>query len=500
MTQKTNYSELTSSRKLAANTIINVVAKVIPLAVGVIAIPVLIEKLGTEIFGLLAIIWLVINYLSVFDLGMSPSIVRSLSERLGRNHTDDIPGLLWTGLLFLAFTGVLLGVALYMISPWLVTEVFQIAESNYQAAITSLRYTAFAIPFIISATGFRAILESLQKFAVISTVQAFNSLFNYLIPLMVVIVYTSDLSVIILSLLFVKIMIFAVYLVSAFRAEKTFFSPFVINKAVFKELIGFGKWVTLSNLISSVMTQIDRYFIGAVISLSAVTFYTTPLEVLSKVMIIPMAFISVFFPAFSTLSGKNKKRREQLFLDSQKSVSVLIFPVFFTISLFAGKGLQIWLGNEFVLKSTLIAQIFCLVYMIRGFAYIPSAYIKGINRPDLLTIFHVSECIVLLGILYYLSLGNPEPIHVAYAILSVTVLDTVLIIGACYILIDLKSDFRKEIMLPMVILTFLLLSIFFLSDGLQKWIVFAGGLGIYLVTFRKHLKKLYQKTMASRVV
>lgn len=75
---------LLSGRLLARNTIWNLAGTAAPLLVAVIAVPHLIEGMGKERFGLLAIIWMGIGYFSLFDMGLGQALTMLVAEHLGR--------------------------------------------------------------------------------------------------------------------------------------------------------------------------------------------------------------------------------------------------------------------------------------------------------------------------------------------------------------------------------------------------------------------------------
>ena len=70
---------LFSSRILARNMLLNVAGQGIPMISALVAIPILIHAIGTDRYGVLTIIWMVINYFYVFDMGISRSTIKFVS-------------------------------------------------------------------------------------------------------------------------------------------------------------------------------------------------------------------------------------------------------------------------------------------------------------------------------------------------------------------------------------------------------------------------------------
>lgn len=492
---KKNYQlELTQTKLLGKNSLINILVKIIPMGVGVIAVPIIIRSLGKDSFGIIALIWMVVNYLTMFDLGMSPAMVKSYGKRLGADDMHKIHKVLWTGINLLTLIGLVVGLIFSLSVNYLVVNIFKIDPHLLNEAKTSFYYTGIIIPFIISSASFRSILQTQQRFDIISIIQGVNSLFNYLLPILLVKFTNSGLSTIVLSLLFLKVLIFFLYLIFSFKVEHSIKKFALFDLGVLKEMISFGKWMTVTNIIGPLIGQVDRYFIGSALSVSAITFYTTPLEVLSKVMIIPVSLVSVLFPAFSTLSENSKENANKLFLNSLKTLGIILFPLMFTLAVLAPWGLKLWVGQEFVEKSTFIAQVFSLVFFLRGFGVISASYLHGMSRPDLTAKFHIFEITGLLSvfaILRHFDLVSNGTI--AICILIVTFIDTVLLLTACFFLQTKKLKFLKELSLILLFGLIFIGSQFFIEYKNNTNILLIFGLVIYSIVFFNDLKRLFKK-------
>jgi O-antigen/teichoic acid export membrane protein len=75
--------------------------------------------------------------------------------------------------------------------------------------------------------------------------------------------------------------------------------------------LSFGGWLTVTNIVGPLMTYMDRFFIGAMLGLSAVTYYVTPYEVLSRLQMLPQAIMGVLFPAMAAAHGGDQQRLDR---------------------------------------------------------------------------------------------------------------------------------------------------------------------------------------------
>lgn len=91
---------------LARNTVLNLMGYVVPLLVGLAAIPYVVRGLGSEGFGILSIVWVLLGYFSLFDLGLGRATTKFIAECLSRGEMARLPGLVWTSLAYQLVFGV----------------------------------------------------------------------------------------------------------------------------------------------------------------------------------------------------------------------------------------------------------------------------------------------------------------------------------------------------------------------------------------------------------
>ena len=80
---------LVGGRRLARNVFWNLLGVGTPLLVAVVAIPRLIEALGTDRFGVLTLAWMVVGYFGLLDLGLGRALTKLVAERLGKGQDEE---------------------------------------------------------------------------------------------------------------------------------------------------------------------------------------------------------------------------------------------------------------------------------------------------------------------------------------------------------------------------------------------------------------------------
>lgn len=402
--QKTGDSSLTSGRLLVRNTGWNLVGQGVPLMVGIITIPFLIRGLEIERFGVLTLVWILIGYFSLFDFGLGRALTKLVAEKLGAGENHEIHPLIWTGLSLMMVMGAFGALVLGLLSSWLVTDVLKISEDLQAETIKAFYLLALSVPLVVGTAGLGGILEAHQRFDLLNSVRVPMGMFMYAGPLLVL-PFTNNLVIITAVLASGRLIAMLVHLILCFHIFPGLRRDFRLKRSVIKSLFIFGSWMTVSNIISPIMVRFDRFLIGAMISVSAVAYYATPYEVVTKLLLVPAAVIGVLFPAFITSFTQDRNHTKLLFQRGVKYIFLALFPVTLIIVTLSYEGLDIWLGDDFAANSTHVLQLLAIGVLVNGLAQIPFGLIQGAGRPDMTAKFHIFELPVYIVILWWIVKG-----------------------------------------------------------------------------------------------
>lgn len=445
---------LTSGRRLARNVLWNLLGIGVPLLAAVVAIPILIKGLGTDRFGVLTLAWMLVGYFSLFDLGLSRALTKLVAENLSKRHEQRIPSLIWTSLSLMAVLGIIGAAVVAFLADWLVRDVLKIPVSLRPETLTSFYILAASIPVVIGATGLRGILEAHQRFGLVNAVRIPLGLFTFVGPLLVL-PFSRSLSAVVTALVFARLLSWCTYAALCIRVEPALLGSVSVRRSLVPELISFGGWMTITNIVSPLMVYMDRFLIGAVVSMAAVAYYTTPYEIVTKLWIIPTALMGVVFPAFAAFLVDNPVRAARLFGRAVSYIFMVLFPVVLIIVTFAREGLTAWLGSGFAENSTLVLQFLAIGIFINGHAHVPFGLLQSAGRPDLVAKLHLCELPVYLVVLWWLMTDHGI-VGAAVAWLARVVVDAVIIFAmARRILPNVSSATSWLVVLVSIALIFL---------------------------------------------
>lgn len=371
-----------NSRTIARQSLLNFVGLTLPILLALVSIPYTIRGLGTERFGILTVAWTTVGYFSLFDLGLAAALTKIVAEKLAATEAEEIPSIAWTGEILMMLLGVFGAVILALLTPLLTYRVLKIPPAFEREGLISLYLIAFSIPWVIGAAGLRGLLEAHQRFGAVNALRVPMGAFTYLAPL-AVLPFSNSLVPVVGALVLGRIAAWVGHLLVCFREIPSLARPPVLRRDLFGMLARYGGWVTASNISSTLMTYLDRFLIGAVISMAAVTYYTTPYDTVTRVWLLPTAILGALFPALSATFVRDRERTSRLFDQGIRVLFLAIFPITLVVVTLAREGLGLWLGADFSVHSARVLQWLAVGVLINSIGMVPGAGLQGIGRPEL---------------------------------------------------------------------------------------------------------------------
>lgn len=399
--ENADYAVLIHGRKLAKNTLWNLLGQGVPLLVALLTIPQLVHGLGIDRFGVLLLAWMVIGYFSLFDMGLARALTKLVAEKLGTGQTQDIPALVWTALVLMSVLGLIGAMVIGALAPWLVHRVLSIPAPLQTETLQALYLLAFSIPIVISTAGLAGLLQAYQRFDLINALNIPLGVFTYLGPL-VALHFSNHLLSVVAVLAAGRLLAWGGYLLMCLRLVPVLRHGIRMRRALLRPLLSLGGWMTISNIISPLMMYLDSFLIGALTSMASVAYYATPYNIVTKFWLIPAALVGVLFPAFSATSTSDPVHTVRLGARGINTIFLALFPLILVIVTLAHEGLTFWLGAEFAQNSTRVLQWLAIGILVNSLAHVPHGLIQGVGRPDITAKLHLIELPFYLFVLWWL--------------------------------------------------------------------------------------------------
>lgn len=437
---------MTQYKRFLLNIIFNLFGLGLPLVAGLYAIPILIHSLGLEKFGILSLSWMFIGYFSLFDMGLGRALTQATAVKIGLGQKESIPPLFWTAILLMTIVSFFGSWLLIFLADRYILVFLKIPIELHQQTIASLYLLATSLPFVVTTTALCGQLEAVNRFAFINIARVILGIVTFLGPVFIL-PFTTKLNDIVTVLLVARVAIWVMHLIYIFLVFPEL-KQISFQKELLKPLLRFGGWLTVSNIIGPIMVYFDRFVIGALLSLVAVSYYTTPYEIISKLLLISAALLGVIFPIFARYQYRQKEDRRVLvkyYSRGEFLLAATMSTLILLIVNYSNMGLSLWLDEQFAINSSLVLNLLALGVYFNSIAQVSLALLQGVGRADLSAKAHLLEVVIYLPSLlwattYYGIVG------VAFVWMVRAIVDTVLLqVMSRYLIPEIASNQSKII-------------------------------------------------------
>jgi O-antigen/teichoic acid export membrane protein len=390
-----------SHARVARHAALNFFGQSAPLVAAFFAIPILARALGPERFGALTIGWAVIGYFSLFDFGLGRALTSLVAVASSAGDQRRVAKLVWTSLAALLPLGLVGGLTVGALSPLIVQRGLKISSALQDETLRAFYLLAAAIPVVIVTTGLRGLLEGVRRFDLVNALRVPMGLATFLAPV-AVLPFSRELPVAVGVLLVARVIILVAHATLAFIAVPALRGRITFARHELRELLHFGSWMTVSNIISPLMYMADRFVIGSLISVAAVAYYTAPYEAVTRLWMIPSAATGALFPAFSSGFRLDRARVARLYRRALGMVFVILLPIVLAILLFARELLSIWLGPAYAENGETVLQWLAVGVLINSVGQVAFAFVQAAGRPDIPAKLHALEVPFYVALMWLL--------------------------------------------------------------------------------------------------
>ena len=359
--------------------------------IGLLTLPYLLNEIGVGRLGVLMLNWSLIGYFSIFDFGLGRALTYKISALRAEHQSGHIYSVAYFGLLCMLLIGVFSAaiviscVYIFGIS-WL-----NINSDFYQDAYYSIILSGLAIPFTTLTSGMKGVLEGFENFKAVNILKSILGISNFLVPVLAVQFFGPNLVLIVAGLIFAR---FIVMLMHYLVINRLIVRPIHHQNHIvygYKELIHFGAWMTVSNIVSPLMSLADRFIISHFDGSASVAYYSVPFDFMFRLLMIPAALTTTLFPFFSKELKLNPQKVRSHFIQSQILIGFGMSLCCSLLAIFSHYGLTLWMGSDFADHSYQIAMIIAFGIVFNSLGQAPLMLIQATGRVKLTSIIHLVE-------------------------------------------------------------------------------------------------------------
>jgi O-antigen/teichoic acid export membrane protein len=162
----------------------------------------------------------------------------------------------------------------------------------------------------------------------------------------------------------------------------------------------YAAWTGATNAFGTVLAwgYLDRYVVGAALGVGAVAVYATPLEIVTKLLLYPMALMAVFFPAFARSHEDGDGRVNTLEASALRATVLPLLPLVIGGVAASEALLSLYIGSDFADEATTVTQLLLLGAFAACIAQVPFTVLQACERSDLTAKRHFVQLVVYVPV------------------------------------------------------------------------------------------------------
>ncbi|HQF53840.1 MAG TPA: oligosaccharide flippase family protein [Fibrobacteria bacterium] len=385
--------------RIGSGTIWSVLGLVIPLVAAFVSIPVLVDRLGMERFGVLTLCWALAGYFNLFDMGLGRALVLRISRLEGEERSNEVPSSFWTGTTALLGVGALLGGISAAASVVIARDLLQVPIHLQKETALSLAITGLTLPFGLAYGGFGNFLVASHRQREANLLRIPTGIVSHLGAAALVMAGGDLIDLAWLNLGIRIVSLVAVWMV----VNRVRHMPFGFSRIELYALLGMGSWMMVTNLLAPLATQLDRFLVGRLAGLTSVAHYSTSMDLALKAWILLASLAPVLLPILGELAVRDRAGAKRIFHKALVATMCAGIPALGGMQLLGHLGLTMWIGEAFADSAWSLLAVLCSGVLASLMSNLAFNLVQAFEGPRRTAIAHAILLPVHIGLVLLLA-------------------------------------------------------------------------------------------------
>jgi O-antigen/teichoic acid export membrane protein len=359
------------SQRAARNAIFGFTGFAYSAVVAVVITPVLVHGLGPVYYGIFALSAAALGFVGMLDLGMGTALVRFLSSSFARGEVEESRRLVQASAAFYGLVGIVgFGITIVLATVF-APVLFDLGPHELAVARFALIVSGAAFAFDTVARAFSSLPLALQRNDVAAAVRIASAT---VVAVLTVTIISVGLGVrwLVAGYALFDVLSLGVAVLVARRVLPGLYVRPRWDRERIRRLMTFSGWVFLANISAFVIFQFDRIMLGALASVSAVTYYAVPSSMASYLLAATTSLAAVVIPATGDLIARGETLPvERLYRRATRLCLLFVASVGIPAIFFAHPLLEVWLGRSFASRSTTVLQLLVVTFVLFSVTVVP---------------------------------------------------------------------------------------------------------------------------------
>ena len=379
---------------ISRNAAYNVAGAALPSVLTLLTVPLYLEIVGLERYGVLTLCWVVLGYSGFLDVGLRMAVARKIAA--APDDPFEAARVFWTSIWLILLLGAAGSALVYVGARLYFGGVAQVARSFQGELSSAMPLLSALVPLGMVSGVLGGALQGRERFLTINALGGLAAALGALLPLLFAYFWQSNLHAILTGALIAQLIPLPISLWICSKAVP-FGRPTSPSIALAKEFFSFGGWVSLTVIANGIIQTIDRLTLGSVSGAASVPVYAIPYGLVSRIILIPHSLSSALVPRFA---AADQAERQRLASNSFLPVALIITPASVGLITVAEPFFSLWIGSELARSATPIAYVLAGGFWAYSFGHMAYSMLQATGRPDLVSKVLLAELIPFAATLF----------------------------------------------------------------------------------------------------
>ena len=340
---------------------------------GIVFVPFYIRYLGMEAYGLIGIFSIFQAWLTLLDMGMTPTLNREMARYTAGAHTaQSIRDLLRSIEVICFAIALLIGIMIYILAAWLSVHWLQAENLPTAQVAQAISIIGFVVALRFIESLFRGAILGLQKQVWLSAVGSGLATLRWG-GAVIVLMFESSIQAFFIwqgLVSLVSVIIFGCVVHLQFpKAEM----PAKFSWSQLEGIRRFAGGMMLTTLLALLLMQVDKIILSRMLSLEMFGYYTLAGTVATVLYQLTGPITQAYYPRFTELlTNGDIAGLTRLYHHGAQLLSVIIIPAALMLIFFGKNILLLWTGNGVLAQNVApLLALLALGTMFNGLVHIP---------------------------------------------------------------------------------------------------------------------------------
>jgi O-antigen/teichoic acid export membrane protein len=393
-----------NSKKIFNNSVIGIIQLIFVAGITLISVPIFINKLGLELYGIFAVVSVIGNLNLLTNFGLNGALMVYVAKQ-GKSLESD-KDIIVTQIIILIIIILFIGFA-HFLREYIILSVFAIPIQHIDESEKLYTWLIFSNAILLLGQSYTAVIDAQQKIYLTNISQFIYSVI-YWVGLITIVYSGGNLSGVGITAFIAASVWFAI----VFCIYRKLWGKLNISglnkqfKSIAYKQLKFGSKIYLSGLIGFMFEPLSKVLLSNLVGLNVVALFEIGTKIRGQINGLITKGLYPFYPyiAQTTISENLHKR----LFDLSKKILLIVLPVCLVMSFVISYLVQIWLGTE----SNQATSIFVITLTASLLIFSPPIlpiyqYLSAKNKADKNVLIQLSSVIVnaIIFFTFYRILG-----------------------------------------------------------------------------------------------